>query len=329
MIVSVTERGTFKRCRQQWEYASRNRQGITPIQPASALALGTMVHKVHEAWLLEPDKDVEILVMEVAKTSRDELKEAYRKSVGAYPSDEEEVMVQFFEQVMLVREMMTNYQAYWGASLPKGYTLVKPEQTVLVPIPGTAHACDAPVHQGSVLVPKLTESCEQCNGTGTAYHYLEGTLDALIRNEQGLLWVLERKTYGQRPRLETLEENDQFLAYVWILTMLDIGPVGGILYDGMWKREATTKRGLDDLFIRHTLTRTQAELRNFEIELRREVEDMVNPNIYRNFKWDGCWDCGFRPLCLAEYRGEDSEWIRNDRYTKRELVTWIEEESIA
>lgn len=264
--------------------------------PPQALGFGSLVHKVHERWLLDPTADPQNLVLEETSLALTRVKEAYFKAIGAPVSDEE--LTTFYEDAILGREIFKNYKAQWGSALPEGYALVAPEQTILTPIPNTLH-------------------------------FLEGTLDALIRNSAGLLFVLERKTYGNRPQLEVLEETDQFLAYDWMLSKLDLGAVGGVLYDGMWKRSLEGKRTLPDLFTRHVITHAPQELEMFERNLAREANDMYEASqdpdkIYLNIPWQGCWDCSFRTLCLAERRGEDADWIRQEKFTKREGAEWLE-----
>jgi hypothetical protein len=45
---------------------------------------------------------------------------------------------------------------------------------------------------------------------------------------------------------------------------------------------------------------------------------MANPDlaIYPNFRWEGCWDCQTRDLCLAEEFGEDLDYIKRTRYER-------------
>lgn len=297
VIVTVTERGTFRRCRQMWDYASFNRQGLTSIRPPTALAFGSLVHKAHELWLENLDADPSIIVGLAANTVLDELKKTYLKTVGVEPDARE--LESFLDQVSLATEIFVNYKEHWGSSLPDGFTLMHAEQTIVIPIPGTDH-------------------------------FLEGTLDGLMRDEGGRLWVLERKTYNTKPRIDAMMMNDQFIAYLWAIRQLGIGDIGGILYDGMWKRTRETEKGklrdLDDLFFRTPLIRSPEEIDNFERQLVDEVHDMANePRIYRNARWEGCWDCQFQNLCVAEFRGEDSEYIREKFFTKRERTAAFDE----
>lgn len=352
MIISVTERGTFRRCREMWALSSRSQRNLTPIRPSAALSFGSLVHKVHENWLLDPAAEPAMLVAMAGQDVLDNLTAAYKYASGGAEPDESE-LDGIYEQISLAQEVFKNYKEKWGSSLPVGFTLVQPEQTIIVKIPGSEHPCekcfgpgtylqvtdegqkemadwgpDHLVEPGWMLANSTRVYCTTCEGSGVTYHYLEATLDALIKDDAGNLWVLERKTYGQRPRLETLEENDQFLAYNWVLTQLELGPVGGILYDGMWKHELTPRYKLDDLFIRTKLTRGLTELQNFEKQLLAEVFDMAScaedpGRVYRNFRWEGCYDCGVRPICLAEFRGEDSESIIEGRFMRRDQAPWL------
>lgn len=323
MIISVTERGQFRRCKRQWDYASFNRQGLTPIIPPTALSFGTLIHKCHEQWLLNPDEDVQKIVLRVGAEGLKALKERYKNIVGVEPEERE--LQNYFEQLELALEMMINYQKKWGSALPEGFELLQPEQTILMPIPHSEDIC--PTCSGLSAQEGANRDCPECEGKGFIRHYLEGTLDGLLRDANGYLWVLEHKTYGNRPKIPVLQKNDQFLAYIWLLHQLDMGPVGGLLYDGMWKRRWEKDRTLDDLFMREPIIRTPEEIANFSTYVRDEAMDMaqLDLRIYPNRSWQGCWDCSFEELCSATDRGEDVDWIRARKYTLRERHEWQEE----
>lgn len=320
MIISVTERGTFKRCRKLWDYTSTNRRGLAPLRVSTALSLGGLVHRAHELSLLNEDEDktIDTITLEAAAEKLKELKVNYKKAVGVEPHDEE--LSGFTDQAVLAIEMMGNYIEKWGPGAPEGMTLIAPEQTILVPIPGTAHEHIIENHDWSFCAEGVD---------GYFYHQLEGTLDGLLRDEGGRLWILEHKTYENHPNREDLDMNDQFLAYIWLLEQLQIGPVAGVLYDGMWKRPrqgARKERTLEELFDRHLLTRSRDELEEFGRELALEAQEMSNPDlfIYRNRPFSGCWDCkAFRDLCVAEMRGEDVEFTLRTRYVSRKDKEWL------
>lgn len=285
--ISITERATFKRCRAMWDYTSMQRQALAPISRNKNLQLGTLIHQAHAAWIANPDKDPTTLFVYYAQQELANIKRQYTRTVGMTPSDEE--LQQVYDNIALGTAMMENYRKKWHTPVPQDFVCIAPEQTVIVPIPHTNH-------------------------------HAEGTLDTLLQHRKTKeLYVHERKTYGQRPRTDALDMSDQFLGYIWLLTQLDIGHVGGIAYDGMWKRAVPPRgRTFDDLFLRLLLTREPPELARFEADLRAEANEMLdNPHIYLNRRWEGCFDCGMQRLCVSEMRGEDAEYIRSEYYTRR------------
>ncbi len=320
MIISVTERGTFKRCRQMWDYSSFNRQHLTAKTPPTALSFGTLIHKTHEEWLLHPDEEVNDIVIKASVPALRDLKTQYKQMVGV-EADEREFK-SFYEQTELALNMTNNYKQMWGSSLPEGYRLLQPEQTLVVEIPNTKHCtkegCWEREWQGCELVGHPIES-----------HYLELTLDGLIADADGRLWVLERKTFANHPRSEDLYWNDQFIGYLWGLSQAfpDV-EIAGVFYDGMWKRDGS-KHSLPELFHRELIVRSQEELETWERELTLEALDMAEARIYRTIPTHpalaGCRDCQFVKLCQAEMRGEDSEYIKETYYTQRERHQWSQQ----
>lgn len=316
MIIAVTERGAFKRCQRQWNLTSKNGQHLTPVVVKPALNLGTLIHTAGDGWMLDPGGNFAEYVADAAVAMETSIKERYHKQVGAAISDAE--MAPFYESVAMARQMAENYQTRWGSPLPDGFTLIQPEQKIQVPIPGSEHSCypcegTGGSWEGSAYSPNST--CPACGGDGVDFHYLEARLDALIQSKvDGAMWVFERKTYGQRPNLDSLQFNDQFLAYLWVLTQLKVAAVGGIAYDGLWKRAAVPRgRTFEDLFLRHTITRAPDELVEFEKLLLVEVQEMANVaqrKVYTiNRRWEGCYDCGVAPICASMSRGEDYEQV--------------------
>ena len=283
MIIRVSERGTFKRCRRRWDYSSPNRQNLTTASSPVYLTFGTLIHSTLEAWAGKPEANVEELYLFEARKQVDEMKTRYRQVVGTEPSEDEVGVL--YDAIDMGRSMVSAYASRWGSSIPDEYNIVQLEQTFLIDVPGTPHQ-------------------------------LQGTLDGLLQNKKtGEIVILERKTYGSRPRLDSLDHNDQFLAYMWAVQQLTGQPCGGILYDGLWKRKLEGKRTLEDMTMRTLLKRSQAEIEEFGRLLVREVNDMANdPQIYLNRRWEGCYDCSFVKLCNAESKGEDIELVKASSY---------------
>lgn len=285
MIITVTERGQFRRCRRMWDYTSFNRQRLEPIINQPALMTGSIVHLTMAAWAKDENLDPKELFLGFGNDAMDAMRDTYLKKVGAAVSESE--LQPLYDGLYLGMNMVENYRIHYGSAIPQGYRMVEPEQTCVVEIPGTEH-------------------------------FLEGTLDALLEDEKGWYWVLERKTYGNRPRLEVLQMNDQFLAYDWMLTQLfPEKRIGGVLYDGMWKRD---NKPLDECFMRHEFIHPSEQLADFQRNLVNEVLDMAGePAIYPNRQWMGCFDCkAFDRLCTAQSRGEDWEYMRDTYFKVRD-----------
>lgn len=340
MHVGVSERGMWERCRTKWDYGSFNRQSLGKVMPPVALSLGHMVHEAFRMWQENTEHKLKDFFLIASKDEIERMVSSYTAKVGVRPSQQE--MAPIAEAVQLGLAMMENYQTYYGSPLPQGFTLVQPEQQVSIPIPGSEYDhCHSDYVDWAELAngnnnagteqlaihhkydhPTLTyeEIVSTANTRHSHLHYLDGRMDAIVRDASGLLYIIDHKTYSQRPRLSTLRFNDQFLSYTWMLSKLDIGDVAGIAYDGLWKRAFPPKgKTMADLFTRILLPRTPFELQRFERDLALEVMDMANdPAIYPTRRWQGCWDCIFDPLCQSDLLGEDSDYIRETMYVKHD-----------
>lgn len=325
MIVSVTEVESFKRCRRQWDFGSFNRMGLSPImQPKPYLDLGSMIHQSLAYWTQKPDSDLRLAFMRIATEHLKGVKETYKRATGTYPTDE--MLEPLMDAITLGTAMMGNYQAFYGRPLPDDLEFCFPEQELLIPIPGTEHTCECEITHCDLAPEKCRNhpgGCTECNDTGVVYHYLKARLDALAKDTHGNLYVVERKTYDNRPNMALLEVTDQFIGYVWAAQQLNLGYVAGLAYDGMWKRAHPPQRPkrleMADLFCRTMIRPTQAAVDEYGAELASTVLDMANPRIavYKNRVWQGCWDCSFEQLCRAVSEQDDVDTILRTQYTKR------------
>jgi hypothetical protein len=340
MIFTVTERGVFRRCRRQAVLTSKNGRHLGRLFPPLNLSVGTIVHRAHQLWLENPHKTMYACAMDASIEASNGVRERYLKQVGAYPSDDE--MGVTHESIDLALTMCENYALKYGTPLPPDYILIKAEQKIRVPVPGTEHPCAACGGEGKVrYVGGFTlNECKECleDRPGRAIHYLEGRVDGLLQHSSGRIDVLEHKTYGNRPKQEDLQTNDQFIAYLCL-----VGQIGFndhldscVAYDGMWRRKAVPRgRTFDDLFARYTLTRSPAELEEFERFLPLELNDMAAQyarpdDAYINRQWQGCWDCGVQDLCTAMSRSEQAQvdLLLQTKYTERHDDTEAEVEEV-
>ena len=304
--ISVTERGLFKRCRRRWDLTSFNRQSLSPIINAAALDLGTLIHATLEKWTEDPTLGPLSVYNELAEQLKTKIILDYNERIGCLPSTDE--LSSTFNAIAMGRVMIENYHKQWRTPLPAGYTLIQNEQTLTVPIPNTEHcklgnACRSIPN----CICGIYKSCSCTEQDCIEPHYLEATFDGIMADEHGQLFIIERKTFNRRPSEDDLDENDQFLAYMWALrTAMPTAFVRGISYDGLWKRDhIPAGKSLKDMFLRKILMRSTQELDEFEQSLSLEAMDMTDPNvrIYKNVPAiGGCWDCNMRPLCKSMSR---------------------------
>jgi hypothetical protein len=327
MIFTVTERGVFRRCRRQAVLTSKNGRHLGRLFPPLNLSVGTIVHRAHQLWLENPHKTMYACAMDASIEASKGVRERYLKQVGAYPSDDE--MSVTHESIDLALTMCENYALRYGTPLPPDYTLIKAEQKIRVPVEATRKGCRDCRGSGYAFPMIRDDQCQTCGGEGSTVHYLEGKVDGLLQHSSGRVDVLENKTYGNRPKQEDLQSNDQFIAYLWLVGQLGFNPHldSCVAYNGLWRRKVVPRgRTFDDLFARYTLTRSPAELEEFERFLPLELNDMAaqyaHPDdAYINRPWDkpSCWDCGVSDLCTAMSRGETDhiDLLLQTKYTER------------
>lgn len=340
MIISVTERQLFRRCRRKWDYSSHNRRSLSPLVNAPALEMGTLVHSVLAEWTQTPTDDpIEIFDDQCTKQLLS-IVHNYQERIGCKPSKEE--LKPITEAFNLSRVMIENYQKQWRTPLPPGFRLIDNEQTITVNIPNTLHcACDYAtckcahycIDQCQCIPTYLTSSDPLATICSClSQHQLEATFDGIMADEHDQLFIIERKTYARRPSIEELDRKDQFLAYMWALNTLYPNQVVGVSYDGLWKRDhISAGKSLSDLFLRRVLLRNSHELSEFEQELALEALDMAAPDlrIYKNEPvLGGCWDCNFRPLCDAQSRNIDFQNV-SKMYTKVDRKQWRHEVEVS
>lgn len=291
---SVTERTEWLRCRRAWNYGSFNRLGLAPVMPPLALNTGTIWHRAHDAWSKVPKIGFKEHVFIEGSGMMHTLKEAYKNRVGVYPIDEE--LLKYAGDISLLSNMADMYQQYWKTNVPKGFKRLGTEVTVIVSVQGSPH------------------------------NY-EGTLDALLIDNHDKLWIGEYKTFGRHPDFASLTKTEQFLDYMWLLNQaifqgqIEAAGVGGMLYDGAWKRDT---KPIDEMFIRRKLTRSEHELMNHTETIAICLNEM-GADTFRGRhhpvynRYYTCDSCKFDALCAAVMRNENPDEVERIKYMPRQL----------
>lgn len=304
MIFSVTELGTHARCERKAVLTSANGRHLQSMFSPLSLQTGSIVHKAHHLWIKDTDnkQSLEQHTMDAAVMAQDVLIAGYLAKVGTEPSDDE--MNTLYESVDFCKSMARNYEAYYGGrKLPDGYKMIAPEQNVRIKVKGTSH-------------------------------YLQGRLDAFILDlATGRPGVLERKTYNQRTKLETLKRNRQFIRYSWLQSQLPLGfnddEPPFILYDGLWRRHVPPKgKKMEDLFTQHRFTPTKWQLAEETRFLPKKLNAMAfmyeHPELAEpHVPWLGCTDCDFakkdKELCdaISANRQDMIKYFLDNKFTQR------------
>lgn len=77
LVVSNSDRTTFKNCRRKWDLSSPNRRNLRPIAKQRPLWLGSLVHECLEHYYLGNDKDTYRAFLRISRDIPEEEKEDY------------------------------------------------------------------------------------------------------------------------------------------------------------------------------------------------------------------------------------------------------------
>lgn len=108
--------------------------------------------------------------------------------------------------VEMARQLVAHHNLRWGIWPFPSYKALDVEMTFAVPIPGTPHT-------------------------------LAGTMDAVLEDEHGMVWVVDHKTYKWRAKVTDMEVSWQFRGYVWAASQIwPDKKIGGFIYNGLAKK---------------------------------------------------------------------------------------------
>jgi CRISPR/Cas system-associated exonuclease Cas4 (RecB family) len=282
---SISEIRTYQRCRRKRQYYSSNVNNLEPIITKPHFIVGTLIHEVFSQWIKTPNLDPNTLYTVYSHDAVKKYAEEYEQHLNMRPSTSE--LEPVLEAVDMGKCMIENYQSYYKTPIPTEYSVYDTEQEVTINIPNTDHQ----------FLMKI---------------------DGLLSNN-GNLYVLEHKTYSQKPNAIALVMDAQFTAYVWGCNQLGIGRVSGLYYNGLWKRSAPPRgRIFDELFYRQVLRRSRLQLSEFESELVELVNEMATTtSIVKTVPWNGCIDCDYSKLCQAHTNHEDVDYIKSTFYRQK------------
>jgi hypothetical protein len=205
MMISITELLDYMRCHRQWDIVSPNRQGLTRKGiPQTALHIGSAVHHGIAAPVFGDDP---LEAMEQwFQAERVRIGQEYAQLVGAAMGTAE--ILRLEESHQLARGLVAHYFERYTEDSIRPFRYIAAELSFRVP---------------------LTINGEEI--------FLVGTCDGLAEDPNtGDIWLVENKTYSQKPDLRYLKVDFQMRGYIWAMqTLLGI-QLRGVLYNGLNKK---------------------------------------------------------------------------------------------
>ena len=351
IVIGTSDRGSFKRCRRQWDWSSPMRRGLAVRDQKRPLWFGTGMHHALEDYH-------GLRVYENPQAAIDDYLQATIKEYGidALPQEYE-------SDIETMKQMLRHYTVSWLKI--SGRDPLKTYKVKGVPQVEVSFEFEIPLS-------KLT--LERAGADRVVYR---GTLDRVVVDDNGYLWVQDYKNIAQFTSHEHLYLDDQIGAYLWAMRYMYKKPCLGFIYTQFWKKGVEpalilksgeisvdksqpttaalyrhaliTKYGNgawpekhvaalnhfnsfeseeSDRFIRRDrITRRPEALINVVKRILMEVEDMLDPQlpIYPSPGFQCRTMCSFVNPCIEKENDDDFEYTLRQDYDKRtydERHTW-------
>ncbi len=195
--IRTSDRGSFKRCRRKWGWTSHLKHGLQISEAALPLWLGTGVH-----YALEDYHSVN--TYETPYKSLRAFAEACRRTPGLVLPDN-------WREGLELGEAMMQYYLIWLKNRDPLKTYIldgipQVEVTFQIPLP-----------------PEIYKPYGYDEG------YYIGTLDRVIIDQYGRLWIVEYKTAAQFA-YDHFQTDGQISSYCWAASCIYEQGVAGVIY---------------------------------------------------------------------------------------------------
>lgn len=289
---SVSDMQTFLACREKWDLSSPNRQSLRhTASPRMYLTQGSAMHEAIDKQAKQPgDRAVPLEASEAFLAAERELKvEDIRKRTGFAPWPAE--MADWDEAADFTQKLIAQYFDHYGVDNP---------------------LADQGMEYLATEVPFKIDISEI---TGIPDAYFVGTFDGIAVDGHGNLWLVENKTYGQKPDLTDLVVHFQTTGYAVAWEMLTGMELTGALYNGVAKKLISEPRRLKD----GTLSsdkRQQTTYERFAKALKRDGVPIGHPK-YTDI---------LKKLSDIEKQGDDRFFYRESFYfNETQIYNWTRE----
>lgn len=238
-VIRTSDRGTWRKCRELWNFKSPLRRRLQPLAGPKPLEFGIAVHRglqVYydpEMWDFTNRAVVEALALKAFNEDCN-TQELKRKESGLW---DDLVQEDFADRRELGEGMLKHYFA-WAPEQDKDWRPVHTEITFEVPVAppymGTGYwSTDEPYQKGLDVDDSSGEPVLLYQGKPVVY---QGRLDAVMQHKDGTYWIWDHKTAAQfRENLDWLDMDPQVGSYAWALYYRLGIEIEGVIYNELRK----------------------------------------------------------------------------------------------
>lgn len=331
MLISPTEIGDFLRCRRKWDISSVNRKSLAPRGlPSRAFTLGSAIHYAFARQGKGEDP------VTAASQFLDQTENYLRSLQSEHTYSVNSQLEKFSELREEALAYIEHYFAFYGSNPIAPLEYIDTEVSFRVPIPNCKYeegyligtidglARDpttgdlwAVEHKSVSVKPELYWL--EVHMQMTAYMW---ALRKLGETPKGFVYDGIHKKLPSIPTILTngkvskkaIPTTAVFYAQAVLANGQSLDEYADIL-SAYYEQD---KKEQNDFFTRFRIGFSDEAMGNFEKRISAMHNDMTNPDlqIYPNFQWMGCKDCGVKDLCRAMEFGEDWEFLIRQRYEK-------------
>lgn len=289
---SVSDMQSFLQCREKWDLSSPNRQSLRhTASPRMYLTQGSAMHEAIDKQAKQPgSRTVPLEAAGAFLAAERELKvEDIRKRTGFSPWPAE--MAEWDDAADFTQKLIAQYFDHYGVDNPladQGMEYIATE----VPF--------------KIDISKLT---------GIAEAYFVGTFDGIAVDGHGNLWLVENKTYGQKPDLTDLVVHFQTTGYAVAWGMLTGTSLTGALYNGVAKKLIKEPRRLQNGALSADVSQ-QTTYERFTSAMKRDGLSFATPKYAKILE----------KLKNIEAQGDDRFFYRESFYfNETQIQNWTDE----
>jgi hypothetical protein len=333
---SVSDRTLFKRCRRKWDWTSKLRQNLEPIDTISQhLFFGSGIHfalEDYHGWNRFGNPVAAFQAYYDCFDRETELNIDCENLAALAPG----ILTYYIEEWMPLRKQ---FHTFWYNGIPQV------EVRVILELKDLSKELGLPVYY-SMVFDRVVEDDEgrlwiEDYKTVTSFDISKLETDPQIstyswgaelyykRPVEGMLWLQLKKKLVEDPRMlkngtisYDKSQSTNYYRYLELLKMsygnVESAPDKNVECLNELLMEESD---LGDKYIRYDLVRRNAYERKKEYGLiKMEILDMMDKNvrIYPNQTKDCKNDCKFRNACMAMSDGSDYQYILDNNFQKKE-----------